>query len=172
VPVRITLPPHKQGELDELDLSVGGAAMLATPLLAALRRRFSGRHALLGMLPAPLGVVAAGLLLPSAAAARTVPGLAGAAVLGITFAAFQLSFRDYASHQAVVGGRAEMLAVFNNLSNTSAVIAFGLMLGLAVVARALAVEPARATASGVAALGVIAVAVTVLARRAHLRTLI
>jgi hypothetical protein len=147
-----------------------GAAMIATPFLAALRGRVARRHALLGMLPAPIGVVAAGLLLPSPSTAQLVPGLGGAALLGVGFAAFQLSFRDYASHQAIEGGRKELLAIFNNLSNTSALVAFGVMLGLSLVARALAVEPARTSAIGVAVLGLAAVAMTLLARRAHRRT--
>lgn len=146
-----------------------GAAMIATPFLAALRGRAVRGHALFGMLPAPIGIVAAGLLLPSPSTARLGPGLIGAAVLGVAFAAFQLSFRDYASHQAIEGGRRELLAIFNNLSNTSALIAFGVMLGLSIVARALAVEPARASAIGVAALGVIAFATTIQARRELLK---
>lgn len=144
-----------------------GAAMLATPFLAALRGRVVPGSALLGMLPAPIGIVATGLLLPSQSTAQLVPGLLGAAGLGVAFAAFQLSFRDYASHQAIEGGRKELLAIFNNLSNTSALIAFGVMLGLSIGARALAVEPARGFARGVAALGLLAVAMTVRARRAN-----
>ena len=144
-----------------------GAAMIATPFLAALRGRVVPRSALLGMLPAPIGIVATGLLLPSPSTAQLVPGLLGAAVLGVAFAAFQLSFRDYASHQAIEGGRKELLAIFNNLANTSALIAFGVMLGLSIGARALAVEPARASAIGVAALGLLAVAVTGRARHAN-----
>lgn len=146
-----------------------GAAMIATPFLATLRNRVARPRALLGMLPAPSGIVAAGLLLPSPSVGRLGPGLAGAAVLGVAFAAFQLSFRDYASRQAVEGGKNVLLAIFNNLSSTSALLAFGVMLGLSIVARALAVEPARASGLGVAALGVAAVVATVQARRTHLR---
>jgi len=145
-----------------------GAAMIATPFLAALRGRLMQRRALFGMLPAPIAIVAAGLLLPSPSTARLGPGLAGAAVLGVAFAAFQLSFRDYASQQAIEGGRKHLLAVFNNLANTSALVAFAVMLALSILARALAIEPARASAIGVAALGVGACALTIRARREHL----
>lgn len=147
-----------------------GAAMIATPLLAALRSRGSRRRTLFGMLPAPIGILAAGLLLPAPSAARLGPGLAFAAVLGVAFAAFQLSFRDYASHQALEGGRRQLLAIFNNLSNTSALLAFGAMLALSVAARALSVDAARAASFGVAALGLAAVLVTVRARDAHTRS--
>jgi hypothetical protein len=146
------------------------AAMIATPFLAVLRSRLGCGQALLGMLPAPIGITAAGLLLPSPSAARLAPALLGAAVLGVAFAAFQLSFRDYASHQAMEGGRKELLAIFNNLANTSALIAFGVMLALSLVARELAVEPARVAALGVAALGVVALVMTLWARYAHRRT--
>lgn len=147
-----------------------GAAMIATPILAALRGRGARSRSLAGMLPAPIGIIAAGLLLPVPSAAKLGPGLAGAAVLGVAFAAFQLSFRDYASHQAVEAGRKEMLAVFNNLSNTSALLAFGAMLILSVAARALGGDPARASSFGVAAIGLAAVLVTLYARSAHQRS--
>lgn len=146
-----------------------GSAMVATPVLAALRGRGTQR-ALFGMLPAPIGIVAAGLLISTPAAARLGPALVGAVGLGVAFAAFQLSFRDYASQKAVEGSRTELLAIFNNLANTSAFVAFAAMLGLSLVARALAVEPARAFVLGVAALGLVAIAVTIWARRAHLRS--
>lgn len=147
-----------------------GAAMIATPFLAALRGRGSRSGTLIGLLPAPIGIIAAGLLLPSPSAARLGPGLAGAAVLGVAFAAFQLSFRDYASHQAVEGGRRELLAVFNNLSNTSALLAFGAMLVLSIAARALGVDPARASSYGVAVLGLAAALVSFQARNGHMRS--
>lgn len=146
-----------------------GAALLATPVLSWLRARVSGR-ALWGMLPAPLCIAAAGLLLPLPSAGRLLPALVGAAVLGIAFAAFQLSFRDYASHQALEGGRKELLAVFNNLSNTSALLAFLAMFTLSVAARALGRDPAQASCLGVALMGLAATVVTIWAAQQHART--
>lgn len=145
------------------------AAMLATPLLAVLYGRVKGPYSLLGMLPAPIAIAAAGLLLPLPSAGRIGPGLIGAAVLGIAFAAFQLSFRDYASKQALESGRKELLAIFNNLANTSALVAFGAMLLLSLSARALAVDSARTALVGVTALGLAASLATALAQHAQAR---
>ena len=149
--------------------SAFGSAMLATPLLAMLRSRFFRQRTLSGMLPAPLGIIAAGLLMPLPSAGKIGHSIAGAVVLGVAFADFQLSFRDYASHQAIERGRRALLAVFNNLSNTSALIAFGVMLVLSVVARLLNANPAHSFSLGVAILGLCAFLVAVWARRTYLR---
>ena len=148
--------------------SAFGSAMLATPLLAMLRSRFFRQRTLSGMLPAPLGIIAAGLLMPLPSAGKIGPSIAGAVVLGIAFADFQLSFRDYASHQAIERGRKALLAVFNNLSNTSALVAFGVMLVLSVVARLLNANPAHSFSLGVAILGLCAFLIAVWARRTYL----
>lgn len=145
------------------------AAMLATPFLAVLYGRGNGQYSLLGMLPAPIAIAAAGLLLPLPSAGRIGPGLVGAAVLGIAFAAFQLSFRDYASKQALESGRKELLAIFNNLANTSALVAFGAMLLLSLSARALAYNSARTVLVGLTALGLAASLATALVQHAQAR---
>lgn len=145
-------------------------AMVATPCLAALRSRFSSSRTLVGMLPAPLVIAAAGLLFPLPAAGKLEPALAFAVVIGVAFAAFQLSFRDYTSHHAMESGRRALLAVFNNLSNTSALVAFGVMLMLSAASRVLHTNPAHAFLVGITVLGLAAFCVTLWARHSYLRS--
>lgn len=132
---------------------VYGAAIAATAVLSALGSRSGERRSLLGMLIAPAAMLVAGLSLPSRAAASLPVSAAGAVALGVGFAAFHLAFRDHATWGAVRRGRSALLAAYNNLGNTSALVGFAAMTALVGASRALGVEYAVAAAAGAAALG-------------------
>lgn len=131
------------------------SAIIAT--VVELARRRTAPRSPLEMLPAPLLMVLVGLALPSPAAGTLLAQLAGAVLLGVAFARYQLAFRDRATSEAVQRGAPALLAAYNNLGTTSALLGYAVMVALVAGCRALGITYASAVGVGVAALGLAAV---------------
>lgn len=134
---------------------VYGSAIVATVIEMA--RPHPGRRSPLAMLPAALAALAVGLALPLPAAAHTGPQAAGAILIGASFARYQLAFRDHATHAALHRDRPGLLAAYNNLASTSALVGYAAMAAIVGVCRAIGVPFARGAGLGVALLGAAAV---------------
>jgi hypothetical protein len=126
------------GVLDELhglpDARARVAALLPLPPLCAVLATLAwarlGRGRALGpaaLLPAAAGLVVFGLALLTPLAARLPLAALGASLLGVAFASFLAAFRGAAS-SAALAGRPALLHAYNNLSNTGALLGFGLLL--------------------------------------------
>lgn len=131
------------------------SAIIATVVELA-RRRTTARSPL-EMLPAPALMLVVGLALPSSAAGTLMAQVGGGVLLGIAFARYQLAFRDRATSEAVHGGNPALLAAYNNLGTTSALLGYAVMAALVAGCRALGVSYASAVGLGVAGLGLVAV---------------
>lgn len=79
------------------------------------------------------------------------------AILGASFAVALLAAREAASRAALAGDGAA-LAAFNNLGNTSALVAFGLLAALVELGRALALPFASTVAGGLVGLALVGLA--------------
>ena len=115
------------------------AAVVVNAAAGALRRFVSppeGRRIPVAALTAPALALAlsAGLL-----TAGVRPGfglfLGFSALVGGGYGAFLIELREYTSHGAREQGKTMLLTWFNNMANVSALIAFGLMVGLALAGR-------------------------------------
>ena len=129
---------------------------ILTTVVELARRRTTPRSPL-EMLPAPALMVVVGLALPLSSAGTLVAQLGGAVLLGIAFARYQLAFRDRATSDAVQRDNPALLAAYNNLGTTSALLGYAVMTALVAGARALGVPYALVAGFGVAGLGLVAV---------------
>jgi hypothetical protein len=109
------------------------ASAIGTTVLALLRKR-QGPRPVLDMLPAPLAMMAVGVALPLPAVGQWPLELAGALGLGIAFARYQLAFRDRATAEALAG-RPALVAAYNNLGTTSALLGYAVMSTLVALSR-------------------------------------
>jgi hypothetical protein len=134
-----------------------GSAVLATAI--EMTRR-AARRTPREMLAAPALMALVGLSLRAPVAASPLGGVLGSVALGVAFARFMLAFRDHATWEAVHHGRAGLLGEYNNLANTSALVGYAVMAALAAGCHALGVSYASAAGYGVAALGAVAVPLT------------
>ena len=142
--------------------SVYGSAVLATAFAMA---RGGRRRAPTEMLAAPLCIAVVGLALGADVAAKTWAQALGGVCLGACFARFLLAFRDHATHEALHRGRPGLLADYNNLANTSAVLGYAVMALLALGSRAAGLRFAATVGPGVAALGLAAAPLLLLGAR-------
>ncbi|MBL8614582.1 MAG: hypothetical protein JNM72_03125 [Deltaproteobacteria bacterium] len=159
------------GVLSELhgvaDAKARVATILPLPPLAAVLATLAwarlGRGRALGpaaLLPAAGGLVVFGIALLTPLAARLPLAALGAGLLGVAFAAFLAAFRGAAS-AAALAERPALLHAYNNLSNTGALLGFGLLLPATALAPVLgapapAVGAALISGLGLAAGGVVA----------------
>lgn len=90
-------------------------------------------------------------------ARSTAVHLGVGAILGASFALALLAAREAAS-RAALAGDAAALAAFNNLGNTSALVAFGLLAALVELGRALALPFASTVAGGLVGLALVGLA--------------
>ncbi|MEZ4450108.1 MAG: hypothetical protein R3B09_11580 [Nannocystaceae bacterium] len=119
--------------------------------------------------PAWIGAGALCLLLTGLGLARAAAGLWAVqvvfgALLGGTFALVLLAVREAVS-RAALAGHPGALALFNNLGNTSALVAFGLMVGLVELGRALTIPFVEVIAGGLVGLSLVALVALALALR-------
>jgi ABC-type Co2+ transport system permease subunit len=143
---------------------VYGAAIAAT--VVEMARRRAGRRSPLEMLFAAAAMLVVGLALPAPAAAQPLALGAGGVLLGVAFARFQLAFRDHATHAALHRGRPALLAAYNNLANTSALVGYAVMAALVAARHLASLSYARAVGLGVAALGAAAIPLVLSGARA------
>lgn len=130
------------------------SAIVAT--VVELARRRTTPRSPLEMVPAPALMVLVGVALPLAAAGTLPAQVGGGVLLGIAFARYQLAFRDRATSEAVHRGAPALLAAYNNLGTTSALLGYAVMAALVAGCRALGVSYASAVGFGVAGLGLLA----------------
>lgn len=131
---------------------VYGSAIAAT--VVEMARRRTTRRSPLEMLPAPLLMLIVGAALPFWPAATLGAQLTGGVLLGVAFARYQLAFRDRATFDAVHRGKPALLAAYNNLGTTSALLGYAVMTALVGACRVLAVSYASLVGVGVVGLGV------------------
>jgi hypothetical protein len=111
--------------------TVYGAAMLTTAISTRIAKR---QLSVAWVLPAPLLMLVAGVVLYSSWVERNPLMLAGAVALGCGFAFYLLAVRNYVT--AAAGSESSRwLAFFNNLANTSALVAFGVMTAVVAISR-------------------------------------
>jgi len=123
-------------------------------VIVEMLRRHRDRRSLLEMLPAAVVMALVGLALPISAARYIEAQVAGAILLGIVFARFQLAFRDHATYEAIQRQRPALLASFNNLGTISALVGYGVMALFVGVSQLFAVAYANVVGIGVALLGI------------------
>jgi hypothetical protein len=116
-----------------LVVTVVYASAIGTTVLALARKR-EGPRPVVDMLPAPLAMMGAGLTLSLPVVGQLGVEVAGAVVLGIAFARYQLAFRDRATAEALAG-RTALVAAYNNLGTTSALLGYAVMSALVLVSR-------------------------------------
>lgn len=159
-------PTRRGGIL--VTLVYGSAIALVT---IEMLRRHRGRRSLLEMLPASVVLTFVGLALPISAAQHIEAQVAGAILLGIVFARFQLAFRDHATCEAIQRQRPALLASFNNLGTISALIGYAVMALFVGFSQIFAIAYANVVGIGVAILGLSAIPLVVVgARRIRQRT--
>ena len=141
---------------------VYGCAIVTTLAAQALGR--APRRSPLDMLATTATLVLVGLALPWGASPWAQG--AGAVLLGAAFARFQMTFRDRATHDAVHRGAPALLAAYNNLGTTSALLGYAVMVALVGLSRLLGLSYASLVGLGVAALGAVATPLVVGAERA------
>lgn len=112
---------------------VFASALLANALYAAVRGTGRPRRSALAA-PVPMLAVAAAILLCGVAVPP--PAIfAACAIIGATYGVFLAEIRDHASRGARESGKTELISAFNNLSNVSSLVAFGVMALLATLLR-------------------------------------
>ncbi|PZR17679.1 MAG: hypothetical protein DI536_05055 [Archangium gephyra] len=145
-----------------LVVTVVYASAIVTTVIELARRRTT-RRPVLDMLPAPVAMIFVGFALPSGATAMTGVELAGGVLLGVAFARYQLPFRDRATAEAMQH-RPALLAAYNNLGTTSALLGYAVMSGLVAWSRHAGASYAAWAGSGVVLLGLAGAALVLMAR--------
>lgn len=145
-----------------LVVTVVYASAIVTTVIELARRRTT-RRPVLDMLPAPVAMIFVGFALPSGATAMTGVELAGGVLLGVAFARYQLAFRDRATAEAMQQ-RPALLAAYNNLGTTSALLGYAVMSGLVAWSRHAGASYAAWAGSGVVLLGLAGAALVLMAR--------
>lgn len=145
-----------------LVVTVVYASAIVTTVIE-LRHERTTRRPVLEMLPAPVAMVLVGCSLRFALTGELLVELAGGVLLGVAFARYQLAFRDRATAEAL-RNRPALLAAYNNLGTTSALLGYAVMTALVTLCRQLDERYASWAGGGVLLLGLVGAGLVLIAR--------